>query len=222
MIITNFKQLEPFRHKSGIYIFINKKDPTKCYCGKSSNRLYRRIAIEHNNANGASHQYIDRVIRKCGLMQYFVIELIHWWDEPVDNLEVLALEIAAIDAYNCLVSAGGYNHLLFGSDRTGTRATNITKKKMSISGKLKFQHGFIHPNKGMKFSQETCQKMSQSRQGTNNGRFDRTIYQFKNSITHEKFRGTQYDFRIKYGLNATCLNEVIKGVQKSTKNWILV
>ena len=91
MIITDFQQLEPFRYKTGIYLFTNKIEPDRHYGGKSVN-LYKRIALEHKNGKDHSKQYIDRVIKKHGLLEYFTIELIHWCPihkKPKKNSEKL-------------------------------------------------------------------------------------------------------------------------------------
>ncbi len=51
---------------------------------------------------------------------------------------------------------------------------------------------------------------------------DKTIYKFENKITNEIFEGTRYDFYTKYNLCRTCVNELIYGTLKKTKNWVLV
>jgi len=170
MIITNFKQLESFRNKSGIYLFTDKLYPNKRYAGKAYNRLYGRIAIEHKNGQGYKTQYIDRIIKQYGLLERFNIELIHWWDETVDKWEVLALEVAVIDAYDCLVNKGGYNILLFNFDRTGTKASLETKEKLSKFWKEKYKNGYISKNKGKKASLETKLKQSKNSARNNLGK----------------------------------------------------
>lgn len=239
MIIEDYEQLKPFKNKSGIYIFFNKKDPTKRYVGKSIN-LYRRIAIDHKNAKNKNH-YIDNVIKKYGLLKYFNIELIHWWDEPIDKLTLLALEAAAIDEYKCLTKFGGYNILSCGTDMRGFKHSEKSKQKISIShkGKIfskehrknlsislqrriysqetkrKMSLNSAKNNLGKKLSQETCLKISIKRRNP-------IIYKFQNRITNETYMGTRYDFYTKYMADDGDTSKLIKGQLKSVKNWILL
>ncbi len=247
MIITSYEQLKSFQYKPGIYIFINKKYPSKKYVGKA-NDLFYRIANQHKNAK--SKQYIHRTIRrgKDGLLNNFYVELIHWWDNPVDTLEVLALETACIDAYDCLVEKGGYNICLFGNDTTGYKHTKESLEKISIASKgRKFSNlhkhrlsiariGF-HPsqktknklriiNSGKKLSEITKEKISTTLKGkfcgSRNSNYNPTIFKFKNKITNKIFEGTQYDFYTKFDLSPNRLSRVLKGKNKSIKSWILV
>ena len=58
--------------------------------------------------------------------------------------------------------------------------------------------------------------------GENNSRYDNTPYCFENSKTGERVIMTQYHFTRTYNLNPGNVNWLIKGKNKSVKNWRLV
>ncbi len=223
MVITNFQQLKSFRNKSGIYIFINKKDPTKKYVGKTKRCLYKRIAIEHNQANHT--QCLHQAIKEVGLLEGFTIELIHWWDGPIDNLEILALETAIIDEYKCLKKFGGYNTCLFGSDRTGIPLSK--EHKNHISNALKGKAPSLETRQKMKLNRpdvsgENNPMFGKRLTGQANHNFDLRIFHFFNKVTNETFKGHQNDFIKKFNLNAACVCYLIQQKRSIHKNWVLM
>lgn len=162
MVINDLEQLKEFRNKAGVYIFIDKKDESKRYVGKSIN-LYQRIGLQHKNSANPKNSYIDRTIKKHGLFERFRIELIHWWEYEVNNIELLALEAAAIIEYGSIVEKGGYNICLFSNDNTGRKLSQEHKKNISL-GHPRLR-GKLHHNFGRIASKETRIKMSDLRSG---------------------------------------------------------
>src|ERR1039458_169011 len=177
MIIENYEQLKPFRNKSGVYLFTNRAEPDRHYGGKSVN-LYERIAENHKNATG--NHYIDYVIKKHGLLEYFEIELVHWWETPVDKWEILALETAVIDEYKCLKEFGGYNLCFFSNDRTGLKHSQETKDKISLARKGKCC-GKENHNFGKHLSKEHKLKLSLTHKGKPSPNLGKSPYQASRS-----------------------------------------
>lgn len=102
-----------------------------------------------------------------------------------------------------------------------------------------------HTNRGIKWSEESRQKLSQSKTGTKhseetkrkmsvahkglntwtagkpaNNR-DSVIYTFKNVVTNETFTGIRLDFQKKHNLSQGGLGDIIRGERKSHKNWVV-
>ena len=232
MIISDFEQLKPFRHKQGIYLFTDKENPTKHYVGKAKN-LFKRIAQDHQNSTGK--YYIDYVIKKYGLLKKFQIELIHWWDTPTNNLEVLALEAAVIDAYSCLTKQGGYNICLFGNDRTGISLSDEHKRKIGLKSKnrhptletrnkiSKSLKGYVHkPMPQERKEQQSKIMKSRFTDKTNHPFYDHSIYTLKHRLTNELFEGTRCEFYTKFNLCPQNVSRVLSGKEKSIKQWILI
>lgn len=99
-------------------------------------------------------------------------------------------------------------------------------------------YNYIHPNTGNPKSNETKQKMKNNHadfsgennpcfgkhltSGKNNRRFDFNVYTFKNLENNKIFIGYKFDFYIKYSLDSSHLNKVIKKKIKYIKNWIII
>jgi len=121
MIINNFEELKQFKGKQGVYKF-TRKTTLKSYCGKG-NDLWDRIVNSYNyEIKSNKKRPIINAIRRYG-WKNFEIEILHWWDKPVNKWEVLALETAFIDFEKSLIQQGGYNICLFPFDRTGAHHT---------------------------------------------------------------------------------------------------
>ena len=123
-----------------------------------------------------------------------------------------------------------------------------TKNKMSKAHKGK-QCGELNGMYGKTFSDEQKKKWSDERKGENNPNYGKTqpeemkrrisetlkskyasgeirrdsnIYTFENTITKEIFIGYRFEFRNKYNLKKNWVSNLIRGVIKSSQNWILV
>jgi group I intron endonuclease len=84
--------------------------------------------------------------------------------------------------------------------------------------------GDKNPNFGKKHSLETRRLMSQNRgsiAGSNNPRFDKTIYHFRND-SGEDFIGTRFDFYTKFRLSKSKVCQLLSGKAKSCKGWVLI
>lgn len=124
-------QYKEIPKKSGIYQFTNKING-KIYIGKSVNLKMR---IKNYKYSKTLDQVISRAVKKYG-WENFNIDILHYYDDPVDKWELLALETAFIDAENSLVP-NGYNVCLFGNDATGCKHSSetIEKRRQSNLGK---------------------------------------------------------------------------------------
>lgn len=192
--------------KPGIYKLTNKINK-KIYIGKSVN-LHSRIST-HKSAR--PKYYIDFAIKKYGF-ENFDIEIIHYYENPMDNTELIALETACIEAYNSLVP-NGYNIMLFGNSNAGIKRSEETKRRLSLA-----KMG----NKNPKFGVNLLKHFNRNNKGNNNGRFDYTIYTLKHRTNGSIFNGHIYDFYTQFQLKKSNVYAVIKGKQKSVKDWILV
>jgi hypothetical protein len=61
-----------------------------------------------------------------------------------------------------------------------------------------------------------------SKKGTNNSRFNRTLYCFENIETLERVISTSYEFAIKYGVSTKGLRELIRKNDISFKGWRII
>lgn len=110
----------------GVYLLTNKING-KIYVGKSVN-LRRRIG---RYKNWDSDCVINRAIRKYGF-DNFKVEILEQFNE-ISNSELLKIEASWIRKLNSINKEIGYNTVPFGHDRTGTKCSEETKTKMSLS-----------------------------------------------------------------------------------------
>lgn len=198
-------QLSEIPKHAGIYLLTNRIT-NKQYVGKSVN-LYSRIMV-HKYRQPKYH--IDFSLRKYGL-ENFDIEIIHFYETmPSNALELVALETACIESYNTLYP-NGYNHCFYGTDNSGVKRSDEAKLKYSLS-KL----GKKNPNFG-----KIIPRTRESYLGQNNGRFDKNIYHFLNQITGQIFKGHRQTFYQSFNLSKENVGAMIRGKQKSVKNWVL-
>lgn len=197
--------LKSIPKKPGIYKLTNAING-KSYVGKSVN-LYQRI-ISHKHLK--PRYCIDFAIRKYGF-QNFKIEVLHYFDNLPENLELLALETAFIIDSESLCSSGGYNICLVGSENSGLKRSEETRKRLSIA-KL----GKNNPNFG-----KVIYKPYSSYLGRNNPNFDHKIYSFRHKKTNEVFVGHRQDFYLKFNLSKPNVNAMVRGKEKSVKGWFL-
>ena len=134
--------------KAGIYMLICLLNG-KIYIGKANN-LFRRIK-EHFFLS--SDQVIDRAIKKYG-KENFTIFIIDEF-ETIDNIELLALEVAYIEYFDSTNPKIGYNICKFSFDRSGLKHSEETKQKMSKNS--------TRANLGKRFSEEHRQQISYTR-----------------------------------------------------------
>ncbi len=161
--------------KLGIYKLTNKIN-NKIYIGKSNN-LYRRM-IEHKSSRIKTTP-LSYAIKKYG-WHNFEIEILSEFDK-IDNLELLALEVAFIYFFNSTNRKIGYNILIFNFDRTGMRYKHTEETKFKIqksnTGKIhsiKTRQKISESHKGKRLSEETKIKMSLSHMGSKNPNYHKT------------------------------------------------
>lgn len=134
----------------------------KLYIGITDN-MERRMTVHFNTKDPT---VLGRAIRKYG-RESFVVTVI---DEAADAKEACAKEQMYIKKFNTR-APNGMNMTDGGEGVFGLRHTEATRKQMSEShkgkgcGKDNPMFGKVGPNKGKKFSAETCAKISASRKG---------------------------------------------------------
>ena len=136
---------DKFEKKAGVYIIRNEVNG-KYYIGETVN-IHKRMS-EHKSHK---HQVISKAIKKHGIEKFFV-EVYYLPD--VGKKFLHDLEEQLIIKYNCLIP-NGYNVCLKGTDNTGRKYSEESKRKMSLA-KL-----------GKKASPEARLNMSLSKKGKN-------------------------------------------------------
>ena len=164
MIITN---LDDIPKHPGIYVMFSPNSLKKPYVGSSMN-LWNRFNTSYKYYYKSNKNLpIINSIKKYGL-EKFKIEIFHWWETPIDKLEVLALETATIIEYDCLVENGGYNVCIFANSRAGVKSSKTTKQKISNSKKGENHHFY-----GKHFSERHKKKIGDANRGKKNGMYGR-------------------------------------------------
>ena len=217
--------------KAGIYKLTNKING-RVYIGKTINNLRGRIG-QHRTMT--TKYPIDSAIRKYGF-DNFEIEIINWYDDnEISDIELIALEVACIDAYDSLTSKNGYNVLLFSFNRMGIPHSEETKEKLrnkkrtpeqnkrnSDAQKKKYADGFVSPWLGKPKSEESKRKLSLAKLGKPGACYDKTIYTFKNLESGEIFTGFKRDFYKKFDLHIGGICELARKKVKHYDGWILI
>ncbi len=117
----------PYLKQPAIYIFTNKTN-NKIYVGGTMNMRDRMY--EYNNHR--CRRPFDRALTEFGL-NGFHLEINYL--PNFDEVSLLDLEEETIKRFNSLVSGNGYNICLRGKDRSGTKHTDESIKKMSDAKK---------------------------------------------------------------------------------------
>ncbi len=208
-----------FSKKPGVYKITNILN-NKIYIGKA-NDLNQRIPVHWYPSYKDS--YFDRSCKKYG-KENFIIEILHE-QESLNVEELLALEVAFIDFFDCLFSNGGYNMCLFSNDNTGLKRTKETKEKLSI-GKL----GEKNPRFGLEHSKRWRSDVSNKMIGSQNHSFgkqksEETILKIKQkrklqdlTFAHKKIVQKDLDGNVlKIWKSATFASKEIWGNKKKTK-----
>ena len=145
--------------KPGLYKLTCKVNG-KVYIGETQN-LYNRINQHRRNTE---NQVVSKAIRKHS-WENFEIEIIDTFD-TIDNIELLALETAYIEFYDCLAkNEKGYNVCIFSNNCIGIKHSEETKAKLSELNK-----GQNNSFYGKKHSKETKRKMSEAKIGRFRGK----------------------------------------------------
>lgn len=148
--------------KAGVYKLLNKIN-NKIYIGKALN-LKNRMMVHRNSINLKCdyNSLIMRAVKKHG-WENFEIEILHHYDNEINNIELLALECAFIEFYDSTNKEIGYNILICGTDWTGFHHSEKTKKKLSNVHKLSNRFkGEKNPFYGKKHSKDIIDKIKSS------------------------------------------------------------
>jgi group I intron endonuclease len=206
---------------SGIYKIVNTVNG-KYYIGSSSDifttnvhgRLYRHKRNLKQNIHHNDH--LQRAWNKYGENAFDFIVVKEVEEKDLLLVEQEYLDIAKKEqnkCYNLIFKAGG------------GPPTEYVKEKISKTIRAKNWVGENSPNFGMRRSEETKKKISEStrgiNKGTNNPAYKNAIHNFVSISTGETFLGTMYDFYTKYNLDIGGVSKLVLGKHKSTKGWSL-
>jgi group I intron endonuclease len=219
-----------------VYLITNQINNKK-YVGITTKTLKLRWWQHCYVSEKKTARAIGKAIKHFG-KENFRIELM---DElqNISQKDLLFKETFYIDKYDTFIDGGnGYN--LVKENEANLIWSDISKKKMSDNrrGEKNQFFGKRHSEEtkkimsqshkgskgrlGIPQTKETREKLSRLLSGENAGRYNPTIFQFKNHDTNEEFVGTQFHFRKKYNLKNSTLSKVINRKTKSYRGWVLV
>ena len=167
---------------------------------------------------------------------------IHHIDGNHNNNEISNLLCVSIkEHYEIHKSQGDYKACLIMSQRMKVSPEEKSYlAKLSNTGENNPMYGTIWINnsiinkkirgdvpegwaRGRLISNEYASKFTKrSRAGTNNTRFNKTIYCFENIETLEQIHSTSYEFAIKYGVSTKGIRGIILKNKTSYKGWRIV
>lgn len=167
---------------------------------------------------------------------------IHHIDGNHNNNEISNLLCVSIrEHYEIHKSQGDFKACLIMSQRMRVSPEEKSHlAKLSNTGKNNPMYGTIWINDGITnkkirgnipagwvrgrlISHEYASKFTKrSRVGTNNTRFNKTIYCFENIKTLEQIHSTSYEFAIKYGVSTKGIRGLIQKNKTSYKGWRIV
>lgn len=213
---------------SGTYKLVNKTNG-KYYPGSS------QYLLSQKGVNGRKYQHfymLRKKIHHCEHLQNaynsdirdgklnnyeFIIIKTHIPENQLIIEEQLLLDVAKTEPEKCYTK----NFTAYRIDMNEQTKKKISNNHADFKGKN-------HPRYGTKQSKKEIQKRIDTfikngkTKGKNNPRFNNTIYTFKNQITNEIFKGTKYEFRIKFNLCRQNIDKIINGKYKYSQNWIFI
>lgn len=149
-------QIKEITKESGIYLLRNKIN-NKIYIGKAVNVKARMYAHISQAKIGVKNTAIINAIRKYG-WNNFTVEILQL--EP-DKSKLLQIESQWIEKYNSTNKHIGYNIVKYGSDTTGIRCSEETRRKISAATKqwhMKNNNPFF----GKHHTEDSKRKISES------------------------------------------------------------
>ena len=214
---------------------------------KSGNHVNYKLQNDCNNAGGDIDKIFKFEILETVLEYEDDIKDIKSPEELKELDEILTkkeqgyIDLSTIfgmeSIYNINMNADGSQLGMKHSDETkkkmsdarkGMKRSDESKKKMSDAHKgMKHSDESKKKMSEWKRSDETKKKMSEwkrsdeSKKKMSDAHKDQTIYTFKNINTNVIEQMTQYDLRMKYGLNGGNVCSLVRGKIKSVKGWIL-
>src|ERR1017187_1122893 len=207
-----------------VYFLVSPSN--KAYVG-SAEEAYNRLNIQYlHYENTSNNRPIENAIRKYGWAN-FKIYLIHVFETPVSSDEMLALETAYIAFFDTTNPKIGYNVLLMGFSRMGTKHSEETKTKMSLVKIGKFS-GEKNPMWGKHLSEEEKKNISDSLKGKYCGENNWNYRKILSEEHKQKLRENHYDNSGKnnpmYGrLGKDNVNsKLIKQIDKNTSDVIKI
>ena len=116
-------------------------------------------------------------------------------------------------SYLAKISNTGENNPMFGTIWINNGVDNKKIRGDIPEGWIRGR--IIKPEHAMSFSKR-------SKEGTNNTRFNKTIYSFENIETTERVYSTSYEFAIKYGISTIGIRGLIRKIKTSYKGWRII
>jgi group I intron endonuclease len=226
---------------SGIYKIINKING-KYYVGSAIN--FAKRWREHRrklNKNIHHNLHLQSAWNKYGEVN-FLFEIVEKINEKITgkfNKKLIELEqkylnlaneerLLGIDNYNISYDAKsimlGKNHttdtlLKMSKSKLGNKNPFFNKKHNDVT---KQNISYIMRNKNLCGNKNPWHGQGHKQIGENNANYNKTIFNFSNIKTNEKFVGTKYQMRKIHNLNQTNLDKLIRNKIKHYKGWVVI
>jgi group I intron endonuclease len=236
---------------SGIYYIVNLLDG-RFYIGSSKDILtpnkgrwyhHRNMLRKNKHTNNrlqrawnrdSENNFLFVIAETCGESDLKTTEQKHL-DEAkkkgskIYNTSMLAYRIEMTESIRKKISDISKRNYAEGKwvhHMSGKHHSIETRQRISKSLKGRYSKE-LNPNYGKKATPDTLSKMSKNIKGkctgSNNGRYNHTIYNFLNVYTRETFKGTIYNFIEKHNVKRAAVNDLRSGHTKKTINgWTLV
>ena len=193
------------------YQLVDRRNNIPFYVGKGcGNRMYKHeMDVNRGHIPNKTNFDLFKKIREIHKNGYSVIHE-KLCDETHES-SALALESAFIDYYG-IDKLCNHTRGWFGDSYKDEK----TRKKQSVANKGVRSYMF-----GVKKTEEQKRKNSLAHIGSNNPRYDKTIYKFYNFPLNLMEEFTQFEFRKKYNLDSGGIHRLITRKRNSIKGWTL-
>lgn len=134
---------------------------------------FQRIKFHFKNYS-SNHGYIHRAIQKYGSENFSILIL----EDTINPDELNLLEKYYIDYYNC-IAPNGYNYTSGGDSNVIKAESTILKLREAGLKHPYMKKGMTAWNKGIPFSKESRQKMSEAKKGKKPSNFGKKLNRYK-------------------------------------------
>jgi hypothetical protein len=206
-----------------VYAYL-RDDGTPYYIGMGSK--YRAYSKQHRVAVPKDKSKIIFLEKNLTMIGAIALErrMIEWYDRKDLNTGILHNQTAGGEIGDSDVSKKtqkrlvqtGKHHFLKRKDGTSISSDRVKNKTHLFLGP-KMNQWLLENNKHP-FTDPEFIHCS----GSKHGRYDSTIYTFKNKKTGEIVKMTKYDFYTTYKLDQSHVYHLIAGKRKTHKEWMLV